>query len=165
MKRYIHYIFFLVLSSWLLALNSCTPDTECRQDENVRCKVVFGDAGEDYNLVFDSLTVQGVGSNSILYNNAKNVSSLSLPLRPDTNITQFIITVDGYYPVDTLTIYHTPAPYFVSMACGCFVYHTIDSVKTYGPIFWKGEIINTSVQNIEEENIVLYIRIPEPESN
>ncbi len=161
MKRYIHYIFFLVLSSWLLALNSCTPDTECRQDENVRCEVAFADASTHTALAFDSLTVQGVGSDSLLLNNSKNVNKLSLPLRADTTATSFVLRSGDYQ--ETITIYHTPAPYFVSMACGCFVYHTIDTVRTENILFTQAEILNTAVQNMPEENICLLIDVPPAE--
>ncbi len=133
---------------------SCTPDEECRQEENVRCKVVFA-LDDGTAVAFDSLSVWGIGSDSVLYNNAKNVSSLSLPLRPDANITQFYIMIGDWS--DGLTIYHTPTPYFVSMACGCFVYHTIDSVEVKGTIFHHAELLNAAVQNVEQENIRLII--------
>ncbi len=138
----------------------CTPDEECRQDEHVRCKVIF--ALEDgTSFAFDSLTVLGVGNDSVLYDNAKNVSSLSLPLRADGNLTQFVLTIPN--GGDTLSIYHTPAPYFVSMACGCFVYHVIDSVKICRSMVWEPEILNSAVQNVEQENIKLtMVHVPLP---
>ncbi len=160
MLRSTLYIIHFTLAI-VFTMASCTPDTECRQDEHVRCKVVFYESIVDNTpYTFDSLTVQGVGSDSILYDNTKSVSFISLPLRNDANMTQFVLTTPQRF--DTLTIYHTPAPYFVSMACGCFVFHTIDSVATYGPLFWKGEVVNTAVQNIEDENIKLYYNIPLP---
>ncbi len=143
------------------AMASCTPDTECRQDEHVRCVVFFADAATQEALAFETLTVQGVGADSILLNNAENVGKLSLPLRVDTTVTQYLITHNTLN--DTLTIYHTPAPYFVSMACGCFVYHTIDSVQTENILFTQSEILNTAVQNMPEDNIRLLIDVPPTE--
>ncbi len=156
MLRFIRYIFTLVLGSWLIVLSSCTPDTVCRQDENVRCVIVFADANTHAALAFDSLTVQGVGSDSILMYNNKNVSKLSLPLRVDTTATSFVLRSGNTYQ-ETITIYHTPAPYFVSMACGCFVYHTIDTIRTDNIVLTQAEILNTAVQNVPEENIRLLI--------
>ncbi len=138
------------------AMASCTPDTECRQDEHVRCVVVFADANTGEALAFDSLTVQGVGSDSLILNNAKGVSKLSLPLRVDTTATSFLLTSGDIYQ-ETITIYHTPAPYFVSMACGCFVYHTIDTIQTDNILFTQAEILNSAVQNMPEDNIQLII--------
>ncbi len=140
---------------FLLLLASCTPDTECRLDENVRCVIVFADASTQAALAFDSLTVQGVGNDSILMYNKKNVSQLSLPLRVDTTETTFVLRSGDYQ--ETVTIYHTPAPYFVSMACGCFVYHTIDTIRTENILLTQAEILNTAVQNTPEENIRLLI--------
>ncbi len=162
MRNALHYILLLTLGSWLLTLSACTPDTECRQDEHVRCVVVFADANTQEALAFDSLTVQGVGSDSLVLNNAKNVGKLSLPLRVDTNETSFVLTSGDIYQ-ETITIYHTPAPYFVSMACGCFVYHTVDSVQTENILFAQSEILNTAVQNMPEDNIRLLIDVPPTE--
>ncbi len=137
----------------ILLFASCTPDTECRQEENVRCLCVFA---EGQSLT--GITVQGLGVDSLLIKAEQTVDKLALPLRTDTNCSQFIIT--GGEKQDILTIFHTPQPYFVSMACGCFVFHTIDSVATQSTIFTKPEIINTAVQNIEEKNVQLTIIAP-----
>ncbi len=143
----------------LTMIASCTPDEQCRQDENVRCVVVFADANSGEALAFDSLTVQGVGSDSLLLNNAKSVAKLSLPLRTDTTATRFVLTSGDVYQ-ETITIYHTPAPYFVSMACGCFVYHTIDTIQTDNILLTQADILNTAVQNAPQDNIRLLIDVP-----
>ncbi len=140
----------------LFAMASCTPDPVCRQEENVRCICIFQPAGAP----FTEITVQGVGADSLICNKAANVAKLSLPLRVDANVTQYAITVGEKH--DTLTIYHTPAPYFVSMACGCFVFHTIDSVNSNHTLFEEPEIINAAVQNVEQDNILLPVYIPLP---
>ncbi len=161
MLRFVRYIFTLILGSYLLALTSCTPDTECRHDENVRCVILFINGKTQNPIAFDSLTVQGVGADSILMNNQKKVNKLSLPLRTDTTATSFLLTSGSSYK-ETITIYHTPAPYFVSMACGCFVYHTIDTIETTNMRLTQAEILNTAVQNTPEDNIRLFFHLPTP---
>ncbi len=158
MRRSTFYIIHFTLAI-AFTMASCTPDTECRQEEKVRCVVTFADANTQEALAFDSLTVQGIEADSILLNNAKSVSRLSLPLRVDTTATSFLLTSGDYYQ-EIITIYHTPRPYFVSMACGCFVFHTIDTVQTSNVLLKQAEIRNTAVQNVEEENIRLLIDMP-----
>ncbi len=144
----------------LLLMASCTPSTDCRQTENVRCVVLFINGKTQNPIAFDSLTVQGVGSDSILVKNQKKVNKLSLPLRTDTTATSFLLTSGSYK--ETITIYHTPAPYFISMACGCFVYHTIDTIETTNVRLTEAEILNTAVQNTPEDNIRLFFHLPSP---
>ncbi len=156
LRSTLYIIHFTLAITWVMA--SCTPDTDCRQDENVRCVLTFADANTHKAVAFDSLTVQGIGSITILLNNAKSVNKLSLPLRADTTATSFLLSSGAYQ--ETITIYHTPAPYFVSMACGCFVFHTIDTIETTNILLTQAEILNTAIQNIPEENIRLLINRP-----
>ncbi len=130
----------------MIAFVSCKPDETCRQEEKVRCTCVIANG-------IDSLTVYGVGIDSLILNNAKSVTKLSLPLHPDKSLSEYVLQSGDL--IDTLRIHHTPAPYFVSMACGCFVFQTIDAATVTGTIFKQTEIVNTAVQNVEEENIKL----------
>lgn len=148
----------------LLLLAACTVDTECRQTESVRCVVVFtcdsvvNNADTTYRTVFntlDSVTVQGVGNDSILYYNQKNVNKLSLPLRSDTTETRYLLTLNSRQ--ETLVIRHDNNEYFVSLACGCFVFHEVDTAFGTNGRIYNSEILNTAVQNTEQDNIRLYI--------
>ncbi|MBR1809954.1 MAG: hypothetical protein IJ776_11315 [Paludibacteraceae bacterium] len=103
----------------------------------------------------DSVTVQGVGIDSVLYNNQKNVSKLSLPLRSDTTETRYLLTLNSQ--PETLVIKHENNDYFVSLACGCFVFHEVDTAFGTNGLIIDSEVINTAVQNVEQDNIKLYI--------
>ncbi len=150
----------------LVLLAACSVDEECRQTESVRCVVVFSCdsvvSNEDtvYTVNFntvDSVTVQGVGSDSVLYNNQKNVSRLSLPLRSDTTETRYQLTLNSH--PETLVIQHTNDEYFVSLACGCFVFHAVDTAFGTNGMIVNSEVINTAVQNVEQDNIKIYISL------
>lgn len=151
----------LYIACLLCLLTACEPDTECRQEENVRLKVTFlcdsvNAEGEKVTFTsIDSLTLQGVGSDSILRNNDKNVSSLSLPLRKDTTLTQFAVTFNNV--PDTLTVRHTNNQQFISLACGCFVYHTVEEVTHTTHIIDSVLIVNAAVENYEQNNLQLYL--------
>lgn len=148
----------------MFGLLCCEPDSECRQTATINCKVVFAcdslnaDSVKVNFKTIDSLSVWGVGCDSMLYDNPKNVSSLLLPLRGDTTITKFLMLLHG--STDTLTIYHQNTNNFISLACGCFIYHTIDTVMCSSNLVDSVEILNTAVENYEQDNVKLYLTFP-----
>ena len=159
--KYLRLIFFSLV---LLLLCECSTDSECRQTESVRCVVVFScdsvvsNADTTYTATFttiDSVTVQGVGTDSVLYSNQKSVSKLSLPLRSDTTLTKYLLTLNSQ--LDTLVIKHENNDYFVSLACGCFVFHEVDTAFGTTGLIVNSEVLNTAVQNAEQNNIKLYV--------
>ena len=103
---------------------------------------------------WDSITVQGVGSDSVLYDNSYSVTQLQLPLRSDTTVTAFTLT--WHELTETLYIRHDNTQRFVSMACGCAIYHNIDSVWFSGTWIDSVKIINSAVEAVKQENIKLY---------
>lgn len=148
----------------LLLLAGCSIDTDCRQTEAIRCVVVFSCdslvSNEDttYTAIFtsiDSVTVTGVGIDSVLYDNKKGVSKLSLPLRSDTTETRYQLTLNS--KPEQLVIRHQNDEYFVSLACGCFVFHEVDTAFGTTGLITDTEVLNTAVQNTEQNNIRLYI--------
>ena len=151
------YLVILILAAGLVA---CEPDKTCRQDMSVTAGVTLRGLQVDSTgkatefAAWDSITVQGVGNDSVLYDNKLNVSQLQLPLRSDTNITAFTLT--WHEMTETLYIHHDNTQRFVSMACGCIIYHNIDSVWFTGTWIDSVKIINATVEAVKQENIKLY---------
>ncbi len=150
----------------LFAVAACTPDTECRTEETVHCGVVFQcdstvtTSDTTYSVTFntiDSLTLTGVDNDSVLYDNQKSVTAIALPLRKNAEETRFNLTVNGRQ--DVLVVRHRNRDYFISLACGCFVYHDIDTAYTEGKLVKDTEILNTAVENTQQDNIRLYIHL------
>lgn len=142
-----------------MLLASCQPDTGCRQETKVTAGVSV-----EWNKVdtmgvstritqWDSVTVQGVGTDSILYSNARSINELRLPLRPDTSLTEYEITWHGM--TERLRIYHDNDRRYISMACGCIIFHTLDTVVSDQIFIEKAEIVNAAVENYEQTNIHL----------
>ena len=116
---------------------------------------------------WDSITVQIVGENTILWDNKKGVKQLPLFLHPtsqdpnvletDTNsiITAFAMTYHSQ--TDTLYVEHTPRQYFVSLACGCAIYHTILNAWSSDPRVDSVQIINANVENAVQENLRIHL--------
>lgn len=145
-----------------VVLTGCIPDEVCRQDSDIVAGIscewtTINDEGE---LVlqerWDSVTMKGVEKDSILYWNEKNIEIIYAPFRQDTTITGLYIKWHNIE--DTLWIKHTNEQNFISMACGCFIYHTIDSVWSGKHFIDTAYVVNTSVVNIKEENIVVVLK-------
>lgn len=143
-----------------ICLISCEPDKTCRQDVDVRARLVLRCYHHDTLDVvsevtqWDSITVQGVGSDSILYSNTKSAKELLLPLRGDTTVTAYTLLWNG--KTETLYIRHSNTQRFVSMACGCVIYHQIEDV--WCDKVWADSvvIINAAVETVEQDNIRIY---------
>ena len=130
-----------------LMLAACTVDTECRRSTGIHLNVVFScdslrQSTDSARLAKDSLAmdtirystisgleIHGLGRDSILYTEDQTISLAKLPLRPDSLHSDFVLSFNGH--TDTLTILHQNDMQFISLACGCMVFHTIDDVTGY----------------------------------
>lgn len=160
MLRNWRYIALVVCTMMIVA---CTTDTTCRQDMEVAMGVTLhADSLNDKGLAvkytkWDSITVETVGSNGIgiVVDNKKGLSKLTLPMRPDTTRTAYIITF--HEQTDTLFVEHTQRQYFVSLACGCAIYHTINNAWSTD---WRVDsvvILNANVENAVQDNLRIYL--------
>ncbi len=146
----------------IFGIVSCRPDTVCRQEIDVTTGITtewmltdsVGNATKQ--IVWDSVSVWGVGNDSLLYDNSYAVGTLGLPLRGDSSLTAFVILWHNEY--DTLYIHHDNTRKFISSACGCAIYHTIDTVWSAGTFIDSLYIVNSSVETIQQTNIHLLLR-------
>ena len=102
---------------------------------------------------WDSLAVVGVGNDIGMQ--GRNLKGIGLELRPDTCLTRYLVLYHNQ--IDTLYIQHTPRQQFVSMACGCAVYHTITAAWSSDPRVEKVSIINASVEAVAQDNLCIYL--------
>lgn len=73
--------------------------------------------GMAVNDTLDSLTITAFGTDSVILNNQKEVRNLMLPLRYTVDSTVLVFRYSRV-TTDTLILYHTNTPYFLSMDCG-----------------------------------------------
>ena len=106
-----------------------------------------------YYTQWDSISVVGVGNDIGLQ--GKNIKTIGLELRPDTNLTMYLMLYHDQ--IDTLFIQHTPRQQFISMACGCAVYHTITAAWSSDPRVDSVGIINASVEAVAQDNLCIYL--------
>ena len=104
---------------------------------------------------WDSITVELLGEYNLLFDNGKSISKLPMPLLPDTTISTFLITF--HEQTDTLFVEHTPRQYFVSLACGCAIYHTITAAWSTDPRVDSVQIINANVENAVQANLCIHL--------
>lgn len=141
-------------------ITSCQPDTTCRENLTVglisELREIYYDQNHQPQLctVWDSITVQGIGSSDTLYNNTKYAKKLLLPLHTNADTTQYTLTYHG--EADTITVCHTNAQNFVSVECGCVVDHEIISIDHTTHWIDTIEIIQTAIHRQGESNLYIW---------
>lgn len=147
-----------------MLLCGCTVDQQCRTAFDVRMQAVFradslqADSTYATYAIWDSITVQGLGRDSVLYDNRKSITTLQLPLRPDTTVTAYRLTYHGR--TDTLYIIHNNDIQFISLACGEVIYHTIEGFRARGTWIDSIVMIDSTVQATVKDNIRLIAHEP-----
>ncbi len=147
-----------------MLLCGCTVDQQCRTAFDVRMQAVFradslqADSTYATYAIWDSITVQGLGRDSVLYDNRKGITTLQLPLRPDTTVTAYRLTYHGR--TDTLYIIHNNDIQFISLACGEVIYHTIEGFRARGTWIDSIAMIDSTVQATVKDNIRLIAHEP-----
>lgn len=153
-KLYRIGLFVLVIVAYV----ACTNDNSCHENRYVVMTSDFYTQTNDTTTTYtmDSIWVEGLGNDSILYQNTKSVSSISLPLQKLRDTTQFVIRFNNIY--DTLTVVHTNIQQYLSLECGCLVTHQIDSLltKTTYHKVKKIKVKYTNVSTTAKENLQIY---------
>lgn len=151
MKVYVKIaVVVAVLAGAVLA--SCT--SECYQSKRSLLGVTFLDSLTMKPLTVQRLTVKGVGSDSILYNNV-NVNTVFLPMHLTADLTEYEFTIlppteEQVVISFILSVKHNVRPFFVSKECGCVASYEIrDMSYTPNVFIKKAEIYNPSVLNVE----------------
>ena len=161
MKAHVTYL----LVACLLFFTACTSsDGECRKSKVVVMgvslyKTIFDADAEAYvtSPITERLTIKGVTNDSILYND-QPVSSFVLPLHALQPVTSFVVQ-RGTLGTDTIVIFHENSTNFISLECGCFVYHTIQTTSTTTHQIDSLVIENSAVQNVTEKHLRIYYHV------
>lgn len=156
---------FCILSIALSAA-SCAVDTECRQQIDVLLGIQM--AGDSLRLATDSVNyehvtfssvrgmeVWGAGRDSLIVSEKDAFQQLRLPLRKDADTTAFVLNYCGLQ--DTLIFAYARNTTYISLACGCAVFSTLDTVYCPTMQFVDSlEILNTAITTAKENHIKLY---------
>lgn len=159
MKALVRLCIFGILLCSLTGILSCSSEADCSMETRgmMECKLYALDSrtGTVSNDTLDSLTVTAYGTDSVIINRQANVTSLSLPLRYTTDSTVFIFQYTTRRR-DTLTVYQTNTPYFLSMDCGYQMKQTINSVTHTRHSLDSIYIANNEANIYGTENLKLF---------
>ena len=156
---------YFAVTMCCIVLAGCELDKECRQDMRVRMGVsAIGDSlklSEDsITYVHDSysnvgpITIHGLDNDSLIADSAY-LGTVYMPLKKDTDTSRYVIAFDD--AEDTLTVVYERQESFVSLACGCAVFATIDTVMFKAEKIDSIKVINSNVTTQKETHITLFV--------
>ena len=153
----------LILAGVLLcpaigSMTSCSEEADCSMAERAmtNCKLyTIDEDGFVANDTLDSLTVTAFGTDSVIINNQKEVRDLTLPLRYTTDSTILVFRYSRY-TTDTIVIYHTNTPYFLSMDCGYQMQQRLTNITHTTHRLDSIHITNNEAGIYGQENIQLF---------
>lgn len=138
---------------------SCSEEADCSMATRAMMQCYFYTLNPETEVVsndtLDSLTVTAFGTDSIIINNQKKVHDLSLPLRYTADSTVLVFRYSKTL-TDTLVVYQTNTPYFLSMDCGYQMKQSIKDVNYSRHSLDSIRIVNKEAGIYGTENLKLF---------
>ena len=138
---------------------SCSEEADCSMATRAMMQCYFYTLDPETEVVsndtLDSLTVTAFGTDSIIINNQKKVHDLSLPLRYTADSTVLVFRYSKTL-TDTLVVYQTNTPYFLSMDCGYQMKQSIKDVNFSRHSLDSIRIVNKEAGIYGTENLKLF---------
>ena len=138
---------------------SCSEEADCSMATRAMMQCYFYTLDPETEVVsndtLDSLTVTAFGTDSIIINNQKKVHDLSLPLRYTADSTVLVFRYSTPL-TDTLIVYQTNTPYFLSMDCGYQMKQSIKDVNYSRHSLDSIRIVNKEAGIYGTENLKLF---------
>lgn len=152
-----------VISCSLLAAISLTScgDSSCTESTTANAMMTFYSRSTSSALTIDSISVRGIGTDSILYDKSREVKYISVPLRINSNESAFQLNFyrsnsSANAQTDTVRFYHQNRPQYISPDCGCSVFYHIDSVSHTRHRIDTVKIKQPEITNQNEEHLQIY---------
>ena len=138
---------------------SCSEEADCSMATRAMMQCYFYTLDPETEVVsndtLDALTVTAFGTDSIIINNQKKVHDLSLPLRYTADSTVLVFRYSKTL-TDTLVVYQTNTPYFLSMDCGYQMKQSIKDVNYSRHSLDSIRIVNKEAGIYGTENLKLF---------
>ena len=138
---------------------SCSEEADCSMATRAMMQCYFYTLDPETEVVsndtLDSLTVTAFGTDSIIINNQQKVHDLSLPLRYTADSTVLVFRYSKTL-TDTLVVYQTNTPYFLSMDCGYQMKQSIKDVNYSRHSLDSIRIVNKEAGIYGTENLKLF---------
>lgn len=161
-NRYIQYIIGGVALFILLSFSACKQDETCRKSRDVKMTMtLYTDSINpvtgrwvEQKITVETLTVQGVGIDSLILNDEKKVNSFKVDLDNFKEESQFVL---DFGPIqDIITVRYKNKLEFLSMECGAIYTQTIDTAFTTGNFIDSITVVEPRVSTFYVENIKLH---------
>lgn len=131
MKNLVRLFLFLLISAIILPFTffGCSEETDCSStSRNMVYSGFYKYANTAAKDTLDSLTVTALGTDSVIINKEAKITKVELPLRWTADSTILIFHYIHNIK-DTVKVWHTNTPTFISMDCGYSVKQVISKVK------------------------------------
>ena len=159
----INKISLACLCSLFFALCSCGSDGECRQTAAVSLGVDFYetrfDVTEDQfvpSILNDTLTIFGLDNDSLLANEELK-RDIRLPLKQFSEQTTYIFERKHLLP-DTITFFYENEENFISLECGCLIFHRIIDIEHTFYNIDSVVVTNNFAADEQTKNIRIYFK-------
>ncbi len=152
-KSYLFNIFIAVVI--ILVTGSCNE--ECHFKPRSRVLVNFHSVvnSSDVHAAVDSLTVRGLGrEDSLLYNAANNIRTISMPLDGNSTESGFIFDFDR--GSDTIWLSYIVRPWFLSPECGFVLNFDLTGTRHTTNVVDSVVIVVSEVTTFDDTNIRIY---------
>ena len=145
-----------MVSCCAILLVSCDDAQVCEDYSKVPLRVGFYRMtnNQPARHSIDSITIFGLGNDSIIYNNAKNVSSVELPLDPSRDSTAFVFVFPEIN--DTIWLYYDRKLTLISIECGFLNHYELQKIEHGGFLIRSAQIMQPTITNNLDEHIRIF---------
>jgi hypothetical protein len=135
--------------------HACTQDEACRENSAVNLHAAFYTFGTTNQMTVDSLTVYGLGKDSLLYNVKNSINKINLPLNKTDNTSIFVLQFN--HVNDTVFVLHANSEYFVSFPCGMVITHQMDTIIATNHVIRGLKIVNRDINTTDEQHVQILL--------
>ena len=152
---------FLLITCLSLGFMAC-DETECTESTVVEFNGNFY-RKRDNTAYTDTLSIYGINApNDSILKDTAAIKTITLPLKlTDTEtafLFDFVNRAKASFIKDTISIFHQNNVHFISDACGCAMFFSIDSIAYTRHKIDSIAINSKDVINEPQENIQLFFR-------
>jgi hypothetical protein len=155
MRRLIPLSLCIILTISVLSLFSCALGSCFEETESYLKATFYVIEPNEAISAPDSLTMQGINNDSILYSKSVKITHALIPLNSSAESCKFIIKTKGI--TDTIQFRYSTYPHLISKECGYTYYHHLDTIPGFTKHAIKNiTVTNTTITNLNAENIRIY---------
>lgn len=167
MKKLVNLL-FLFLTSYLtigMLVSSCAEESNCSTAGRPMIRGVvysYPEKNKNKKDTISWVTVTAMGTDSTIINSQESVNDMLLPLQYAADSTQLILHYDKENltsDTDTIILWHTNTPYFLSMDCGYEMKQSINKIMHSNNKIDSIYILNPNTKTDGTENLKIFFTL------